>query len=151
MSKRGSWREIRAERMKNPEAGEAYENAAISFALAEQVRKIREDKGMSQAELALEMGTTQSAVARLEGGGTSPTIPTLTKLADALGVELVLGFNDPGGRAGAKATTSLTAGASRLQRAAAKKTSTKTTARSVAGKKGARSGSQKAAARRRSS
>ena len=81
--------------MADPKAKKAYEEAALAFALAEQVRRIREDKGLSQAELAEGMGTTQSAVARLEAGGTSPTIPTLRKLADALGVELVLGFRDP--------------------------------------------------------
>jgi len=81
--------------MVEPKAKKAYKEAALSFALAEQVRQIREDKGLSQAELAEGMGTTQSAVARLEAGGTSPTIPTLRKLADALGVELVLRFHDP--------------------------------------------------------
>ena len=78
--------------MADPKAQEAYEDAALAFALAEQVRKIREDKGLSQVELAKAMGTTQSAIARLEAGGTSPTLPTLRKLANALGVELVLGF-----------------------------------------------------------
>ena len=38
--------------------------------------------------------TTQSAVAHLEGGHVSPSLPTLDKLADALGVELVVGFVD---------------------------------------------------------
>lgn len=35
-----------------------------------------------------------SAVARLEAGNVSPSLPTLDKLADALGVELVVGFVD---------------------------------------------------------
>lgn len=134
--------------MKNPKARAAYEQAAVSFALAEQVRQIREDKGLSQAELAVEMGTTQSAVARLEAGGTSPTIPTLKKLADALGVELVLGFNDPRSGAKGKRTKEPRAGAGRMQKVTAKKTSA--TKSAAAGKKeaAARSTSRKKAAKK---
>ena len=54
----------------------------------------REKRGLSQRELAERLGTTQSAVARLEAGNVSPSLPTLDKLADALGVELVVGFVD---------------------------------------------------------
>ena len=82
MTKKTRWGEVRGERMKNPKAREAYEQTAVSFAWVEQVRQIRKDKGLSQAEMALEMGTTQSAIARLEAGGTSPTIPTLKKIAE---------------------------------------------------------------------
>ena len=44
-----------------------------------------------QGELAQRMGTTQSAIARMEGGGTRPTIETLEKLAMAVGGELLIG------------------------------------------------------------
>jgi transcriptional regulator with XRE-family HTH domain len=40
--------------------------------------------GLTQADLASRLGTTQSAVARLESGGSSPTIETLCRLADVL-------------------------------------------------------------------
>lgn len=95
MANRTNWRELKGRRMVEPKVKRAYQEAALSVALAEQVRQIREDRGLSQADLAEGMGTTQSAVARFEAGGTSPTIPTLRKLANALGVELVLGFRDP--------------------------------------------------------
>lgn len=37
------------------------------------------------------MGSTQSAIARMEGGGTRPTLETLERLATAVGQELVVG------------------------------------------------------------
>ncbi|MCK0197756.1 helix-turn-helix domain-containing protein [Ancylobacter sp. 6x-1] len=50
---------------------------------------------LSQAELAMRLGTTQSAIARLEGGGVSPSLSTLRRYAEATGtklhVELVAG------------------------------------------------------------
>jgi transcriptional regulator with XRE-family HTH domain len=94
MAKTTQWQSLKARRMAESGARKGYDEAALSFALAEQVRGIRVDKGLSQADLAEAMGTTQSAIARLEAGGTSPTLPTLRKLADALGVDLVLGFRD---------------------------------------------------------
>jgi len=40
------------------------------------------------------MGTTQSAIARMEGGGTRPTLETLEKLTAAVGGELVVGVGE---------------------------------------------------------
>lgn len=36
-------------------------------------------------------GTTQSAIARIEGGGSRPSLDTLERLASAVGAELVVG------------------------------------------------------------
>ena len=42
--------------------------------------------GLTQADLASMAGTTQSAIARLESGDVTPTVETLRRLADLLGV-----------------------------------------------------------------
>jgi uncharacterized protein len=46
----------------------------------------RRAAGLTQAELAARVGTTQSAIARLEGGAITPTVETLCRLADVLGL-----------------------------------------------------------------
>ena len=46
--------------------------------------------GLTQAELARRAGTTQAAVARVEGGRVSPTVRTLQRLLAATGHELTL-------------------------------------------------------------
>jgi DNA-binding XRE family transcriptional regulator len=56
--------------------------------IADQVAARRKDLGLSQAELAELVGTTQSAIARLESGGRPPRIDTLLRIADALDCEL---------------------------------------------------------------
>ena len=59
-------------------------------AVADKVSERRNAKGMSQRELAELVGTTQSAIARLERGGRPPRIDTLLKIAEALECELVV-------------------------------------------------------------
>ena len=59
-------------------------------AVAEKVAERRQDKGLSQRELAALVGTTQSAIARLERGGRPPRIDTLLRIADALECDLVV-------------------------------------------------------------
>ena len=59
-------------------------------AVAGQVADRRQAKGLSQRELAELVGTTQSAIARLEAGGRPPRIDTLLRIADALDCDLVV-------------------------------------------------------------
>ena len=57
-------------------------------AIADQVTERRVAIGLSQRELAELVGTTQSAIARLERGGRPPRIDTLLNIAEALDCEL---------------------------------------------------------------
>jgi transcriptional regulator with XRE-family HTH domain len=59
-------------------------------AIADKVAERRQAKGFSQRELAEIVGTTQSAIARLERGGRPPRIDTLLRIADALECDLVV-------------------------------------------------------------
>ncbi|TBR22701.1 XRE family transcriptional regulator [bacterium] len=75
---------------KSPEWKEAYAIAGVEVQLAMEMAWARERIGMTQAALAKVLGTTQSAVARIEGAGQNVTLKTLTKIAEALGAELVV-------------------------------------------------------------
>src|SRR3990170_3398984 len=46
--------------------------------------------GQTQAQLAERLGTTQSAVSRLESGGQTPTLDTLYRLAEVLSVDFTI-------------------------------------------------------------
>ena len=58
--------------------------------IAERVAEQRLAKGLSQRELAELVGTTQSAIARLERGGRPPRIDTLLNIAEALDCDLLV-------------------------------------------------------------
>jgi transcriptional regulator with XRE-family HTH domain len=59
-----------------------------SFGLA--LRRMRLHAGLSQRELAERIGSTQSAIARMEKGETEPKFCTLEKLAEALSQDLLV-------------------------------------------------------------
>jgi predicted nucleotidyltransferase/DNA-binding XRE family transcriptional regulator len=55
-------------------------------ALQHQLVAARLAAGLTQSELATRIGTTQSAIARLEGGTITPRVETLSRLADVIGL-----------------------------------------------------------------
>jgi ribosome-binding protein aMBF1 (putative translation factor) len=61
----------------------AYAALADEFDLARELIAARTRAGLTQAEVAERMGTTQSVVARLESGARMPSVNTLLKFAKA--------------------------------------------------------------------
>jgi ribosome-binding protein aMBF1 (putative translation factor) len=92
--KRATWDEIKraSGRDKDDPFDEVYRDEARIAAFQGLVYRLRKEAGLTQAELAARMGTTQSSIARMEGGGTRPTFDTLERLAKAVGVDLVIGL-----------------------------------------------------------
>src|SRR5947209_8476664 len=58
------------------------------------VREARKRAGLTQAELAARVGTTQSAIARLERGRTTPTLERISDLVRACGLDLTVGITN---------------------------------------------------------
>lgn len=94
MTTRKTWKEMKAARTDSAGRRRGYEKAGRAIRLAMEIRALREARGLSQRDLAEMIGTTQSAIARLEGGHVSPSLRTLDRIADALNVELSLTFVD---------------------------------------------------------
>lgn len=80
--------ELKKRLMADPEFRREYEKADAEFAIVEALVLARTAANLSQAELAKKIGTTQSAIARLEGGGVSPSLATLRRYAEATGTKL---------------------------------------------------------------
>ncbi|HEX5760053.1 MAG TPA: helix-turn-helix transcriptional regulator [Thermoanaerobaculia bacterium] len=65
---------------------EAYEALGNEYALARELLAARSRAGLTQEAVAARMGTTKSAVSRLEAAGKhSPSVTTLKKYAEAVG------------------------------------------------------------------
>lgn len=85
-------RELFEEWRKDPVYRCEYEALKEEFAIARAVIAARVHAGLTQEELASRMGTSQSAIARLEGGKSRPSTATLEKLAAATGTRLKIEF-----------------------------------------------------------
>jgi ribosome-binding protein aMBF1 (putative translation factor) len=77
---------------KDPEFVREYDALEEEFALARALIGARAQAGLTQEELAQRMGTTQSAIARMEGGKGRPSTSTLAKVAKATGTKLRVSF-----------------------------------------------------------
>src|SRR5271167_1549660 len=89
-----SHRESMRRRARNPEYRAELQRLAPYETLARIVIRRRGQLELSQAELAQRMGTSHSAISRIESGQHATTVQTLRRLADALGTHLVMGFAD---------------------------------------------------------
>jgi DNA-binding XRE family transcriptional regulator len=67
-----------------------YQALADEFDMAGELIAARARVGMTQAEVAQRMGTTQSVIARLEGGKRQPSLRTVQRYAKAIGCRAVV-------------------------------------------------------------
>ena len=83
-------KQFKARAFARPGVKKAYDDLAEEFAFLDEVLKARAEAGLTQAEVAARVGTTQSAIARLESAEPkhSPSIATLQKYAKALGYKV---------------------------------------------------------------
>jgi ribosome-binding protein aMBF1 (putative translation factor) len=77
--------ELRAKLLAKPGVREAYEEQAMEYAIARAIIAARAHAGLSQADLAQRMATSQPFIARLESGRSLPSLRTLLRIADATG------------------------------------------------------------------
>ena len=85
--------EASARRARRSAAYRAEQDRLAQFEeLARLVIRHRAALGISQQELARRVGTSHSAISRIESGRHKTSVETLQRLAHALGLRLVLGF-----------------------------------------------------------
>jgi transcriptional regulator with XRE-family HTH domain len=87
-----SHKELKARALERADVKTEYDRLDEEFQFLDEFLNARAAAGVTQAEVAERIGTTQSAVARLESGRGkhSPSIATLQKYAHALGCRLEL-------------------------------------------------------------
>jgi len=82
------------------ELREIYEEEKVNYQAALAIRKAREAAGLTQAELAKKVGTTQSAISRLEDADyEGHTIKMLERIAEGLKRRVVISLRPVSARA----------------------------------------------------
>ena len=72
-----------------PGFNDAYDSLELEYTVASQMLRARAKAGLTQDAVAERMGTTKSAISRLEGAGRhAPSLATLKKYAAAVGCDL---------------------------------------------------------------
>lgn len=85
-----TWKEHKAELMKNPEFKEAYDALEPEYRLAGELISARLKNKLTQEELAEKAGVNRTVIARLESGATNPTVATVNRVAGVLGKQIKL-------------------------------------------------------------
>ncbi|MBT3321003.1 MAG: helix-turn-helix domain-containing protein [Anaerolineae bacterium] len=73
---------------------ELYENDAISVNVGSRLRELRSERNLSIRALARKSGLSANALSMIERDKTSPSVSTLYKLADGLGVPITSFFGE---------------------------------------------------------
>src|SRR5574338_29572 len=69
-----------------------YQNDAVSVNVGERLRELREARNISIRALAARSGLSANALSMIERNKASPSVSTLYKLADALGISITSFF-----------------------------------------------------------
>jgi DNA-binding XRE family transcriptional regulator len=85
-----SLRTLKAELLTDTDTRAEYDAMADEFGMARELIAARSRAGLTQGEVAARMGTTQSVIARLEGGRRMPSIRTVQRYAHAVGARAVV-------------------------------------------------------------
>jgi len=73
----------------------ADRGAVLARSIGMRIKAVRRHRGMTQDELASRSGIARANIARLEAGAHSPAIPTLRRLARALGIGVPMLLEEP--------------------------------------------------------
>jgi HTH-type transcriptional regulator/antitoxin HipB len=90
-----SFRDDLTRRLEDPEFAREFQEARERSSLGLKIARSRTAKGLSQAELAEKLNTTQSVVSRFESVDyTGHKVETLRRVADALDLDLVVDLRE---------------------------------------------------------
>lgn len=82
--------QLKTDLLANPATKAEYDALSDEFDMARELITARSRAGLTQADVAQRMGTTQSVIARLEGGKRHPSMRTVQRYAQAVGGRVVV-------------------------------------------------------------
>ncbi len=88
LSDLSSAEQVEAEALTNPAVRAEWDRTTVAREVAHRVVHYRVEHDLSQTELGSMLGVSQPYVAKLERGDQAPSLATLARLAQRLGLEL---------------------------------------------------------------
>jgi predicted transcriptional regulator len=82
------WDDAKKKILQNEEVQQELKNNKAEYKIIEEIIAARQEKNLTQKDLAELVGTRQSNISRLESGNYNPTLEFLNKIARAIGKEL---------------------------------------------------------------
>lgn len=80
------------EMMRDPEFKAEYDALEPEFAIIQAMIDARKASGLTQKQLAERTGINQADISKLENGNANPSLHTLQRLAQGMGMKLQLAF-----------------------------------------------------------
>lgn len=87
-----NFRETLNEQLKNPEFKKEWDALEPEYQIIKAMLDARNEKAITQKQLADITGIPQADISRLENGNANPSLRTLQRLADGMGMKLKLEF-----------------------------------------------------------
>lgn len=87
-----NFRETWNERMKDPEFKKEWDALEPEYQIIKAMLNSRAEKSLTQQQLSQITGIPQADISRLENGNANPSLRTLQRLADGMGMKLKLEF-----------------------------------------------------------
>lgn len=87
-----NYRDFLNEQLQNEEFKKEYDALEAEFSIIQAMLDARKASGLTQKDLAEKTGITQADISRLENGNANPSLKTLQRLAEGMGMRLKLEF-----------------------------------------------------------
>lgn len=84
--------EYLSEKMGDPEFKTEYESLEPEFAIIQAMIDARKQLGLTQKQLSEKTGIAQADISKLENGNANPSLKTLQRLANGMGMNLKIEF-----------------------------------------------------------
>lgn len=87
-----NYKDFLNEQLQNKEFKKEYDALEAEFSIIQTMLDARKASGLTQKDLADRTGIAQSDISKLENGNANPSLRTLQRLADGMGMKLKLEF-----------------------------------------------------------
>lgn len=87
-----NYKDFLNEQMKNPEFKKEYDALDAEFSIIQAILDARKKSGLTQKDLAERTGIAQADISKLENGNANPSLRTLQRLAEGMGMQLKVEF-----------------------------------------------------------